>query len=98
MVWWLWMLLGMALLVVEVATQGGLFALFFGLSAMVVGVLTAVGFGGEMWLQWVLFTAIAIVCLAVLRGPLKARLNVGGVSKPVDQLVGEEALATEDVP
>jgi membrane protein implicated in regulation of membrane protease activity len=97
MVWWLWMLLGLALLVVEAATQGGLFALFFGLSAIVVGVLTAVGFGGELWLQWVLFTVLAMVCLVVLRGPLKARLNVG-VSKPVDQLVGEEARATEDVP
>jgi membrane protein implicated in regulation of membrane protease activity len=98
MVWWLWMLLGLALLVVEVATPGGLFALFFGLSAMVVGVLTAVGLGGPLWAQWVLFTAVALLCLVALRGPLKARLNVDGHDKPVDQLVGQEAMALEELP
>jgi membrane protein implicated in regulation of membrane protease activity len=98
MVWWLWMLLGLALLFVEAATAGGLFALFFGLSAMVVGVLTAVGLGGPLWVQWVLFTVVALLCLVVLRGPLKARLNVDGVDKPVDQLVGAEALALEELP
>jgi hypothetical protein len=98
MVWWLWMLLGLALLVVEAATQGGLFALFFGLSAMVVGVLTAVGLGGPLGVQWALFTVVALVCLFVLRGPLKARLNLGSPTRPVDQLLGEEALALEDVP
>jgi membrane protein implicated in regulation of membrane protease activity len=98
MVWWLWMLLGLALLVVEAATPGGLFALFFGLSALVVGILTAVGLGGPLWAQWALFTAVAVLCLAVLRGPLKARLNLDGVHKPVDQVQGEEAVALEDVP
>jgi len=98
MVWWLWMLLGLALLVVEAATQGGLFALFFGLSALVVGILTAVGLGGPLWAQWALFTAVAVLCLVALRGPLKARLNVDGAHKPVDQLQGEAALALEDVP
>lgn len=98
MVWWLWMLLGLALLFVEAATAGGLFALFFGLSAMVVGVLTAVGLGGPLWTQWVLFSAVALLCLFVLRGPLKARLNVDGADRPVDQLVGEGALALEDLP
>lgn len=98
MVWWLWMLLGLALLVVEAATQGGLFALFFGLSALVVGILTAVGLGGPLWAQWALFTAVAVLCLVVLRGPLKARLNLDGVHKPVDQLTNEEALALEDIP
>ena len=98
MVWWLWMLLGLGLLAVEAATPSGLFALFFGLAALVVGVLTAVGFGGPLWVQWLLFTAVAILCLVALRGPLKARLNVDGVSRPVDQLPGEQAIALEDVP
>lgn len=97
MVWWLWMLLGLALLFIELAS-GSFFAVFFGLSALVVGGLTAIGLGGPVWLQWALFTAVAVLSLALLRRPLKARLNVDGASKPVDQLPGELALAMEELP
>jgi len=31
MAWWLWSVLGIALLILEIVTPGGLFALFFGL-------------------------------------------------------------------
>ena len=35
--WWLWMLLGFALIVCELTTPGGFFFLFFGLGAVAVG-------------------------------------------------------------
>jgi len=98
MVWWLWMLLGLALLFIEVATPGGFFALFFGLSAIVVGGVTALGLAGPAWMQWLLFSGLSIVALFGLRGPLKARLNVDGGGKRVDELVGESAVVTEEVP
>jgi membrane protein implicated in regulation of membrane protease activity len=44
-----------------------------------------------------LFTAIAVAALALLRGPLQARLNLSGHSKPVDSLVGERAIVTAEV-
>ena len=37
MAWWLWMLLGFALIVCELTTPGGFFFLFFGLGAVAVG-------------------------------------------------------------
>jgi membrane protein implicated in regulation of membrane protease activity len=96
MVWWLWMLLGLALLVIELATPGGLFALFFGVSGIVVGGLTALGLAGSEPVQWLLFTVVSVLALGVLRGPLKARLNKGNAKRVVD-FVGEAALVTEAV-
>lgn len=98
MAWWLWVLIGLFLLALEAATPGGLFFLFFGLSGLAVGVLVAVGMGGSLAIQWILFTAIATVALVVLRKPLKARLNVDGLHKAVDQLSEQVAVALEDVP
>jgi len=95
MVWWLWVLLGIGLLVVEIATPGGLFALFFGLGALLTGVAAALG--APATAQWVLFTVASLVLLATLRGTLRARL--GGTQQPaVDSLVGEEVVLLEDLP
>ena len=48
MEWWMWVLVGIGLLVVEMATPGGLFALFFGVGALVVAALSLVGVGGRL--------------------------------------------------
>ncbi len=98
MVWWLWIFAGLALLVVETAVPGSLFALFFGLSAIGVGILVALGAGGPAWLQWLLFSILSVVALVALRHPLQARLSVGGRGTPVDSLVGEQAVVLEEVP
>ena len=97
MVWWLWLLFGLGLLAVEAATPGGFVALFFGIGAVVVGVLSAVGLADAAWLQWILFSALSVVSLALLRGPLKARLQLKGNVAAVDSLVGEEAVVLEEM-
>jgi membrane protein implicated in regulation of membrane protease activity len=43
MAWWIWVLGGLVLLVAEVTTPGGFFAIFFGAGAILVGVLKALG-------------------------------------------------------
>jgi membrane protein implicated in regulation of membrane protease activity len=96
-VWWLWVVFGMVLLVAELSTPGGLFFLFFGLAATVVGSLAGTGVVAEPWLQWWLFSGLAIVALVILRGPLRARLNLKGSTRPVDSIVGQTALAMEDI-
>lgn len=98
MAWWIWILIGLGLLAIEAASPGGLFAFFFGVSACAVGGLAAFGLAGSLGVQWVLFSVLALVALVVLRGPLKARLNINGPSKPVDQLADQAALALEDLP
>jgi inner membrane protein len=98
MAWWLWILLGLALLFLEAVSPGGLFFLFFGLSGLVVGILVLAGLGGAVWVQWGLFSVIAVIALVLLRGPLKARLDVKGSQRPVDSLVGEGAVVLEEIP
>jgi inner membrane protein len=96
MAWWMWTLLGIALLVVELLAPGGLFALFFGIAAVAVGALAAVGLAGPAWFQWLLFAALSVVLLTALRGRMRGALAARG--GPVDALVGETAVLLEDLP
>jgi len=91
---WLWVVVGIALLVVEMFTPGGLFALFFGAGAIVTGGLSALGFGTVV--QWISFTVVSLLLVVTLRGPLQRR--IARVEPPrVDDLVGEEAVLIDDV-
>lgn len=94
MAWWLWVLVGIALLVTEMLTSGSLFALFFGAGAIVTGVLSALGFGEVV--QWIAFTAVSLVLVVTLRSELKRRIAQGKGTN-VLELVGEEAILLEDV-
>lgn len=96
MTWWLWLLVGLALLAIEMATPGGFFAFFFGLSALAVGVLAALGWAGPVWLQWLLFSALAVAGLALARAPLRRLMAVSGPQRPIDSLVGEIATVLEE--
>ena len=61
MTWWMWMILGLLLLVAELATPGGFYVIFFGASAIVVGFLSLMGVPGPQWFQWLLFTGLSIL-------------------------------------
>jgi inner membrane protein len=98
MTWWIWILVGLGLLFVELATPGSFVAFFFGLAGIVVGALAALGWAGPGWFQWLLFSGLAVLMLALLRGPLHARLNLAGSAKAVDSLVGEGGVILDDVP
>lgn len=95
MTWWLWVLLGFALLAGEMLTPGGFFFAFFGIGAIVVGVLTWLGLE-PAWLQWLLFTVGSIGAMVPLRGRLVRRL-AGGEAPQVDSLVGEGAVLLDDL-
>ena len=95
MSWWLWVLFGIALLVVEMATPGGLFALFFGVGALATSVAAAAG--APPVLQWLLFTAASLVLLGTLRRRLQQGLRAKP-GPPIDQIVGEEVVLLGDVP
>ena len=46
MLWWVWILLGFLLLLAEVLTPGGLYLLFFGVAAILVGLLAGLNLIG----------------------------------------------------
>ena len=97
MAWWIWLLFGLVLLVVEMSTPGGLYVLFFGLAALVVGVLAALGVEAA-WLQWLAFGAISVLSLLLFRGMLVRRLKrLSHASANVDSIVGEVATLSDDL-
>lgn len=98
MIWWLWVLAGIALLAFEVATPGGLFALFFGVGALLTAPLAALGFSEAV--QWFAFSILSLAGLVTLRGPLLRRLGArpstpAGITS---ELVGEQAVLLDDLP
>ena len=96
--WWIWVLGGLVLLAVEVATPGGVLLLFFGAAALIVGALVGMGLGGPVWVQWILFSTLSIVSLLTLRGPILRRMKSRSTeSDSVDSLLGETVIVTEDV-
>ena len=90
--WWMWIVLGVVLAAIELLTPGGLFIIFFGVSALVVGVLALVGVDSA-WVQWLLFSLVAVLALRFFRAPLLARLQKDDRPDTVDSLVGETAIA-----
>lgn len=95
MTWWAWVLFGVALLVVEMVTPGGLFALFFGIGAIAVGLLVALGAAGPTWLEWILFAAISVALLALFRNKLRGKLGAPGIAA---EIAGEVAVVIAEVP
>ena len=97
MAWWIWVLGGLVLLVLEVATPGGFFAVFFAAGAILVGGLKGLGWNGPAWADWLVFTLLSVASLAIFRKPLMRRFSLSGGKKTVDRMEGERALVTEDV-
>jgi membrane protein implicated in regulation of membrane protease activity len=94
--WWMWIALGLGLLVLELATPSGFFIMFFGLGAVTVGVLARVGFLQEWWIEWLLFSVISVVYLLVFRKSVQNRFQAPPPTQ-VDSLVGVLAVPKEPI-
>jgi inner membrane protein len=95
--WWMWLLAGLGLLIVELVTPGGFFAVFFGVAAILVGILSGSHLVQAEWLQWALFIVFSIVGVVLLRRPLMQRMGLNVPALPSDDVQGELALVTEEV-
>jgi membrane protein implicated in regulation of membrane protease activity len=97
MTWWYWLVLGLVLVALEMASSGGFYIIFFGVAAIVVALLSATGLLEPSWVQWLLFSVLSVVSLLVFRNPLMRKLNLGGGSPDIDNLAGETGTALEDM-
>ena len=96
--WWIWILVGLGLLAVEVIVPGGIILLFFGAAAIVVGTFVLLGIGGPVWFQWAMFSALSVASLLTLRGPILRKINAADdEAEYVDSLVGMAVGASEDI-
>jgi membrane protein implicated in regulation of membrane protease activity len=88
--------LGLLLLLGELVTPGGFYIIFFGVGALIVGVLAGFNAAGPLWFQFILFSVLSVVALWLFREKL-LRLTQGGPRKNVDSFIGETAVVAEDI-
>jgi membrane protein implicated in regulation of membrane protease activity len=96
MIWWYWIFLGLALAGAEIVSPGGFYLLFFGIAAVIVGALVGMEVVQADWLQWLLFSMLAVLSLLLLRRPL-IRLTQGQPPQVMDSMVGESAILLEEL-
>ena len=96
MVWWIWVLIGFALLAMELAAVS-LHLGFFAVGAFTVGLLLALGVDLSLTWQLVIFTVVSLVAFFFLRPLLVRKLKLDQ-KKVVDSLVGEQAMSMEEIP
>ena len=90
----MWIAGGLALVVAELATPSGFFIIFFGLSALTVGLLTGLNVVAAPWAQWLLFSGLSVAYILVFRRRLESKMRIPPLSN-VDTLVGVLAIVHE---
>jgi membrane protein implicated in regulation of membrane protease activity len=96
MAWWIWVVLGAALLAAELFLIDAQFYLvFLGAAAIAVGFGDAAGLGGPNWVEWIAFAALSVLGVVAFRGRLYARLRPAGAGLADDALAGEIGVARE---
>ena len=96
---WVWILIGLTLLAIEVLAPG-LWFLWFGSAALTVGALTLMPFTDVSWWPWqaqvVAFGVLSAVFVLVGRKVLPgARDEADPFNRPLDRMVGREAVLEE---
>ncbi|HSF33167.1 MAG TPA: NfeD family protein [Candidatus Tectomicrobia bacterium] len=97
MPWWAWWGLGLLLILLELLTPLGFYLIFFGVGALLVGGLAGLLLTVPPWAEWLLFAACSILAMLVFRRPVLTRFHAGSQRSASDSMVGETALALEDI-
>jgi hypothetical protein len=97
MTWWYWLFLGLILAGAEMLSPGGFYLLFFGIAALIVGALAGLNIVQALWLEWLLFSVLAVASLLLFRGPL-LRMTKHSPTHNVDTMIGESAVLLDDLP
>jgi inner membrane protein len=97
MPWWAWLALGLGLILLELLTPLGFYLMFFGVGALALGALASLRLPVPLWGEWLLFSGLSVAAMLLLRRPLLARFHRDGQRLAIDSLVGETALALEDL-
>jgi membrane protein implicated in regulation of membrane protease activity len=86
---WHWLVFGLLLVVGELAAAGGFYIIFFGMAALVVGLLGLVGLELPVAIELLLFAVLAGGSLLLFRTRLLKWMQIDPQAPAVDTLVGE---------
>ena len=80
MPWWGWIIFGALLLGSELLiVDAGFYLVFIGIAAAITGLVELSGIGLEPWVQWILFSIIALIMMVLFRKKLYAKLRGSGI-------------------
>lgn len=96
--WWQWLVFGLVLMLAELLTPGGFYIIFFGIAAVIVGLIVGLGATTDTTMEIGMFVVLAVLSLMVFRGRFLQWFQADPQRPPVDQLVGEVGVANEDLP
>jgi membrane protein implicated in regulation of membrane protease activity len=97
LLWWHWIVVGLLLVLGEMAAAGGFYIIFFGIAALLVGILSVFGLAGPVWLQLGLFSIFSVGSLMLFRSRLLRWLQLDPQRPAVDPLIGEIGVASENI-
>ena len=96
MSWWHWLVLGLILVLLEMAASGGFYVIFFGIAAIAISGLHLFDIAGPLWFQFLLFSVISVGALLLFRNPLR-RIMQPDSPPDRDSPVGDIAIPLEDI-
>lgn len=78
MLWWQWMILGAALLGLEMfAIDTQFYLVFLGVSAALIGLAGLLGIEMAVWAQWAVFGILSLILMVTIRKHLYRRMRNG---------------------
>jgi len=93
----MWAVLGLVLAALELGTPGGFYLLFFGIGALAVGLLTAVGAISATLPQLLWFSTLSVLASLLFRRRLIEWFTPDTPPTVMNSLVGEIAIALADI-
>jgi membrane protein implicated in regulation of membrane protease activity len=96
MAWWVWVLAAFLLLTIEFFATTAHVG-FFAIGAFLVALIVGVGIPMPLWGQLLTFSISSVFLLIFVR-PIVVRKLGFNITKVVDSLVGEQAIAMVDMP
>lgn len=84
-VYWMWLTLGLVLLIIEVAIPS-FFAMFFGISALIVGILSFFCPESSFLTQGIVFVALAVINAIVFFKFIRPRLKTVQEGELIDEV------------
>ncbi|MBK5260238.1 MAG: NfeD family protein [Thermoanaerobaculia bacterium] len=96
MAWWIWVLVGFALLVIEFASTT-MHIGFFAAGAFLVALAVALGWNSSLSAQIIAFTVTSLLALVVFRPIVMRKLKLRGDGHEVDAIVGQQAIAMDEI-